>query len=618
MNYLAQFVVILGLVVPACKSFMLDYTDCVNPSKIRRVDVNVCNPATERSSSSKKMYLVQPRTVTRLKGFRCRIKESRFRYYCGSFSHLKVAKVPTIQHDVLVSPDWCRLLSTQRHFQPPGSNQLFNVVIDQTTFVQIAAAGELKVGDDRVGCKGETMRTANGLVDDLMELVEYSVLVESEDFVAQGQMVESKSDHLELPCKLNSGGCETGDGTYIFDYVPTCTLEKIQVFTGTRTMGTYLVDEKKAILLNITGVTIAPQECGSVKLLSTNYPELFAVELADAANWPSLHPADLHLSVQERVREDYLAYRLERRMQSVQDMLKYSICQKTVSSSEDTPQVLPNGQYAYRRGDVLFVLSCVQKRGVIAELTTCHDKIPMDTNGEVWVDPITRMRTQHATQLPCSKKFPITLRVANNTWVAITPTLVPVAAPEQVSLEQDNDINHIDMAVSGPYTEAEQREWEQILEYPAYHQALLKSVTIGSCLETDSCTAGVSDSITRYDLTGLAKIYEETNILSRIDATIREYGDYMAALVLVIMAVRMMVHLSVMVMAYLQGGPAMALAIILTTCCGASKTLQKMKRRKQRTEELPLQTPKAETSAPLLTTPAPTVSFQAPSGRRFL
>ena len=235
------------------------------------------------------------------------------------------------------------------------------------------------------------------------------------------------------------------------------------------------------------------------------------------------------------------------------------------------------------------------------------------------MDPITRMRTQHATQLPCSKKFPITLQVANNTWVAITPALVPVAAPEQVSLGQgDDDINHIDMTVSGPYTEAEQREWEQILEYPAYHQALLKSVTIGSCLETDSCTAGVGDSITRYDLTGLARIYEEANILSRIDAAIRKYGDYMAALVLVIMVVRVMVHITVMVMAYLQGGPAMALAIILTTCCGASETLQKMKRRRQRTEELPLQTPKADTSAPLLATPAPTVSFQAPSGRRFL
>ena len=212
--------------------------------------------------------------------------------------------------------------------------------------------------------------------------------------------------------------------------------------------------------------------------------------------------------------------------------------------------------------------------------------------------------------------------MANNTWVAVTPSLVPVAAPEQLALEEDNSVDHLDMSVSEPYTQAEQRDWEQILEYPSYHKALLKSVTIESCVETDSCVAGVSDSITRYDLTGLTKSYEELNIFSRVDKAIWEYGDYLAALVLVIMAVRMIVHVSVMVMAYLQGGPGMALAIVLTTCCGANETLEKMKRRRHRVEELPLQVPKAETkaetSAPLLPTPAPTVSFQAQSGRRFL
>ena len=141
-------------------------------------------------------------------------------------------------------------------------------------------------------------------------------------------------------------------------------------------------------------------------------------------------------------------------------------------------------------------------------------------------------------------------------------------------------------------------------------------------METDSCAAGVSDSITRYDLSGLAKSYEELNIFSWVDKAIREYGDYLTALVLVIMAVRMIVHVSVMVMAYLQGGPEMALAIVLITCCGANETLQKMKRRRHRVEELLLQVPKAETkvetSTPLLPTPAPTISFQAQSGCRFL
>lgn len=104
--------------------------------------------------------------------------------------------------------------------------------------------------------------------------------------------------------------------------------------------------------------------------------------------------------------------------------------------------------------------------------------------------------------------FPITLKVANSKWVAITPPLVPVAALEQITLEQDNLVDHLDMSASGPYSEAEQKEWEQMLEYPSYHQALLKAVTIGSCVETDSCTVGISHSaLTRYDLSGLTKTY---------------------------------------------------------------------------------------------------------------
>ena len=204
-------------------------------------------------------------------------------------------------------------------------------------------------------------------------------------------------------------------------------------------------------------------------------------------------------------------------MQSVQEMLKVTVCQQQVAGSEEIQQQLPNGQYTYRRGDVLFVLSCVQKRGAIAELSNCYDKIPMDPSGQVWVDPTTRLHTQHATQLPCSKKFPMTIQVSNNTWVAITLALVPAATPEQLTLEQDNSMDHLDMSVSRPFTDSEQREWEQILEYPSYHKALLKSLMIGSCVETDSCAVGVSDSLTRYDLTGLTKSYEEMNILSRVD-----------------------------------------------------------------------------------------------------
>lgn len=129
-------------------------------------------------------------------GYKCKIRESKFRYYWRPFSHLKVAIVPTIRHDVLLSTDWCWVHSTQRHFQPPGSTQLLDITIDQTTFVQVTSVGEFRVADDTVGCEGETMHTGNRMVN-LLELVEYAYLMEIEEFVAQGQMVESKS---KQPC----------------------------------------------------------------------------------------------------------------------------------------------------------------------------------------------------------------------------------------------------------------------------------------------------------------------------------------------------------------------------------------------------------------------------------
>lgn len=252
---------------------------------------------------------------------------------------------PTIRHDVLVSQTGVGYFVHRGISSLQDYSTLFNITIHQTTFVQVSTAGELRVADETVWCKGETMHMGNGIVDYLLEPVEYAVLVEIEEFGAQGQMVESKSDHVALPCKLSTGVCETGDGTFIFEYTPTCTLEQIQVFTRSQVKMRSL-DEEKAILLIITGVTMAPQECGSAMLLATNYPKLFSAEINDGGNWPSLHPADLHETIQERIREDFMAYQLEKRMQSVQNTMKFTICQQTVSGTVDMPQQLPTGQYA--------------------------------------------------------------------------------------------------------------------------------------------------------------------------------------------------------------------------------------------------------------------------------
>ena len=89
MSCLLAYAALLGLVALECSNaFMLEYTDCVDLEKIRGIDVTrVCRSTLEPPSSNKRMVLIQPRTVTCLQGYECKIRESRFRYYCGAFSH---------------------------------------------------------------------------------------------------------------------------------------------------------------------------------------------------------------------------------------------------------------------------------------------------------------------------------------------------------------------------------------------------------------------------------------------------------------------------------------------------------------------------------------------------
>ena len=183
---------VLGLPDPT-RGYLLDYIDCLEPQQVTRIDAtSACAPVGLPERDEEQVTLVQRIEVRRAQGFRSTVKESRFRYFCGAFSHLKVAKIPEIQHDIPVSPAWCRLMSTQRTFTPPGTIKTF--------------------------------RTEAGIQDDLLVISEYQVLVETEDFSAMNELIESTTDHITLLCKTAEAGCKTGSGTYIWQPPTGCTM----------------------------------------------------------------------------------------------------------------------------------------------------------------------------------------------------------------------------------------------------------------------------------------------------------------------------------------------------------------------------------------------------------
>lgn len=576
--------VIMVSAVPAYNGFVLDYWDCLNPTSVVRTDASqVCNQPESNAGVSRRVMLVQKKTITRTTGFRCQVRVSTFSLYCGAYAHVKWMKIPDILHQVPVSTTWCRTMATQQRFQPPGSSESFKIQLNQEEKIAVQMVGELTIQNDQVYCKGQSYRTPQGILDNVLILNEYSVSIVPEEFIAHGSLVESQSDHVSLPCKLNQQGCE-GDATYIWESPSGCSMETIQMFSGTPVQETYLVDHEKKILINQTGITISPANCGGVKLRSTNYEELYIAETRDTLTWPKLHPMDYSPSLNERIREDYMILYVENKINNLQAVRSSDLCQQRTGSFSEEPQPLGDGSYMLRRGDIIFQMRCPKKRGAITEKPACYSHIPLD--GDLWIHPISRLRSIHSTMTVCNQKFPLTIRIQEGTWIAINPQIIPVATPtSRISEKLGNQVPHLDMSLGGAYTIAEAAAWEQILSFPTYHQALLKEVSVGVCINSGECPTGIQDTgVPQYTLEGLSQSLGPFSVRARVDQWIHQWGDYLAGICLIWLTGKVVVNFIILAMAWITNGPSTVLALLFKLCCGVQSSLHRIKK-KQRKED---------------------------------
>ena len=117
MNQLSDFWILIILSVNV-KGYTIRYNDCTKPSKVRqyRTDSN-CKTIPTVSQEKKEIQILQEISDEKLKGYSCSIGTSRFTFYCGSFSHVKLAKVPEIEVNEDITPLRCHDLVNTRKFR---------------------------------------------------------------------------------------------------------------------------------------------------------------------------------------------------------------------------------------------------------------------------------------------------------------------------------------------------------------------------------------------------------------------------------------------------------------------------------------------------------------------
>jgi len=560
----------------------MEYTDCSKPSNLQSFDLNsMCtlNKGGLRSPGGELFTLLQRTTEFEMSGYSCEVRQSEFTYYCGSFSHSKVATVPTIEISIPLSYRACdQIIATRKSLTQDGG-AMYPVEINAETILHLNEQGQLTTKDNAVACRGLSTKVGGELIDNIVKLAQFRIKIQEEKFMVKDQMVEVMSQHERLKCRPTESGCQTNDRTYIWENKQgRCSLEKIQDI-AIQKLGTWVIDENKKILLNITGEVQSPVGCPIGKILSTEYKDLFLVSKNKEAKFPELRATNLRIDYQIAGAADYLMYAIEKNYKLLKSQFFTDLCQYRVESFTQGIFKLEQ-HYGLIRGQALFSFDCKNSIANVREEKYCFDKVPVEPSG--FVDPISKLYAKDAARIPCTTTFPLTVKTTTG-WIQLSPNIKSVPAPE----DRANQIvqpSHEDMSTGGFYTERETIEWEQLINFPVFHEALSRSISSGACESDDTCQTNLEQSGVGYDLRKLQFSNTEwiTDPFAKITEWVATYGGYASICVLIGWSFQIIVTLSTLLLAMAREGLHGALAVVCMTCCLPITAWHKIKKNRNR------------------------------------
>lgn len=574
--------VLVALALGHC--YQLKYTDCSQPVKIKRFDAaEMCKKQESEKTETFKYTILQAAGTRTVKGYHCLVRASTFHFFCGAFSHMKSIRAPQISETVALTPAGCRDMVEKQEFVPPTGGGGFHLKIGSENRVAVNEKGAVEVRDDNVQCRGQEVKVDNQLLSGVVILTEYRVTLREQTFLIKGEEVEVQSPHLKLRCKNKSGGCLTGEGTYYWDPPQECALEKVQDINAQVTLGTYLYDQQKKILINVTGEESTPPGCEEGKLKTTNYDGIYLADQVMASKLPSLEATAFKLDIELKSKSDLIVYELEQQILRGKVDLFGEVCSREVSKLGAVPTKMRDGRFGWIRAGLLYTFECSERISDIAELDKCYTAVPVTgTEGKtIFVDPITKVRVGHAAEIPCDRRFPLTVS-STTSWVSINPHVAVAAPPDSPPRLAGGEVTHLQVSEGGLYTDEEQKAFEDLIAFPTYQEALLTGLTMGVCKDRGECFS--STDLSNAEIYQLGRLIPEatTSIKDQFWSIIREYGDLASCAVLVIVGLYLISCIVMLVWTLITEGPAASIALLITLVCGSVREYRRIGRRRQR------------------------------------
>lgn len=555
------------------KTYQVKYHDCSNPKTIGRYDaLEACNGEGKKESSEEKfIQFLAPLKVKDTEGVRCYVKASVLTYFCGAWSHLKVAAVPKISEPRAVTPSQCESMLHERVYRDPMSGQTHAVEMNKQNYFSIINHGMFTTESDNVRCNGVTFTYEQELFQDAIQIQIMQVELTSERYRILDNVIETTSDHLTLPCNPSSESCVTAMGTYIWTVPRTeCPFQAIRTLPMKQILGTHLINEENQILVNQT--SLVPTSCNG-RIYGTNFKDLYLT--IDKLDIPPIRSMDLNIETFELAKLSYLTYKIEERMIQQSNDFNTFIC---TQSAEQTNKLVrwENEKYLFRKADIIYHISCETKTSTIRELEYCTTNIPIeDRNG--YVDPTNQAFVNHSSKTLCNSHYPLVIKSLNG-WVKLDPNAIPVAAPANGHLRTMGDFQLDEVNSRGLYTATELENWNRLIAFPAYKQALLARFSVGNCVGSGLCAENhPQENLPRYDIENLVRSASSNlNLLTYINDFIVTNAAYISAAALVLISIKTLINLCIIMMTLYRAGPAAVIVILGRIFCSSTRHYNKM------------------------------------------
>ena len=581
---------VLVLLIHEIQVYRVKYRDCSKPTNIQRISIyTACENERVNEKPVEKYAVLQQMRNQILKGYKCKVTRSKWMLFCGAFSHERFITIPEIEVVQSLSASKCEnMVNTNTFISHYGTTH--GVAMSEETIFSVNELGVTHTETNgKVWCKGQEMKMGDIVLNDVLVMSQYRITLEKEEYVTSttnGQslhQVEATFDHVILPksCTASSSGCVTNSWTYIWNPEPMkCKLMKVQEGTFVEENG-LLVDHKLKLLFRVTGENAGLPGCPPGKL---TYTEQRGMVLSKNRDYPWID-RQMDMTIWSDQKDDYIVYKLEEAAGQLRSNLNKQLCNNKYAMLPDFTGIIPMGKdkFAKRRGDILFTFNCPSKMGKIAPMKdTCMTKIPLE--GDLYMNPSDRIASKHASKVDCSTYFPLTI-LSEDGWVTVAETIKPAIAPTEVRLLQGK-IDHESMKDGGIYRPEALEQFEDILEYGSFHNAILETLGYGICRkEGGPCAKVGTETISApvYDITRLAeRMQEQYSFLDTIDKWITKNGGYLALMVIIGWTIQLLIAGGMVFMTVLSDGLAAGIAAVYAVLCFLPNQVEKVRRQAAR------------------------------------